>query len=80
MSRPRGISSYRRHKQSGQAHVKNYYRHPDSSPTSEVDAIRLALRRLKKLYGHTSAASFDTLALEARKSSAQERIGADATP
>ncbi len=47
------------------AQVENYYRHPDGTPTSEVDAIRLALRRLKKLYGHTTAASFDTLALEA---------------
>ena len=46
-------------------HVQNYYRHPDGSPTSEVDAIRLALRRLKQLYGHIPAASFDTLALEA---------------
>jgi hypothetical protein len=46
-------------------HVEHYYRHPDGSPTSEVDAIRLALRRLRKLYGHTPAASFDTLALEA---------------
>lgn len=47
------------------AHVETYYRHADGTPTSEVDAIRLALRRLKNLYGHTLAASFDTLALEA---------------
>ncbi len=45
--------------------VETYYRHPDGTPTSEVNNIRLALRRLKKLYGHTPAASFDTLALEA---------------
>lgn len=46
-------------------HVQNYYRHPDGTPTSEVDAIRLALRRLKQLYGHTPAAAFGPLALEA---------------
>ena len=44
--------------------VETYYRHPDGTPTTEVDNIRLALRPLKKLYGHTPAASFDTLALE----------------
>jgi hypothetical protein len=45
-------------------HVETYYRHADGSLTSEVSAIRLALRRLKNLYGHTAAASFDPLALE----------------
>lgn len=51
------------------SHVETYYRHADGSPTSEVDAIRLALRRLKALYGHTPAASFHTLALEALRRS-----------
>jgi integrase len=45
--------------------VETYYRHPDGTPTSEVDNIRLALRPLKQLYEHTPAVSFDTLALEA---------------
>jgi integrase len=46
-------------------HAEGYYRHPDGTPTSEADNIRLALRPLKRLYGHTSAADFDSLALEA---------------
>jgi len=46
-------------------HATAYYRHPDGSPTSEQDNIRLALRRLRQLYGHTPAAAFDSLALEA---------------
>ena len=45
--------------------VEQYYRHPDGTPTQEVDNIRLALRRLRRLYGHTSAALFDSLTLEA---------------
>jgi integrase len=46
-------------------HVEGYYRHADGSQTSEVYNIKLALRPLKKLYGHTRAADFDSLALEA---------------
>jgi integrase len=46
-------------------HAEAYYRQPDGTPTSEVDNIRLALRPLRKLYGHTPAANFDSLALEA---------------
>ena len=46
-------------------HTETYYRHPDGTPTSEADNIRLALRPLKRLYGHTPAADFDSLALEA---------------
>ena len=45
-------------------HTEAYYRHPDGTPTSEADNIRLALRPLKRLYGHT-AADFDSLGLEA---------------
>jgi integrase len=45
--------------------VEEYYRHPDGTPTQEVDNIRLALRRLRKHYGHTDARAFDSLALEA---------------
>jgi integrase len=46
-------------------HVQGYYRHPDGRPTSEVDNIRLALRWPRRLHGHTPAADFDSLALEA---------------
>jgi integrase len=46
-------------------HAQQYYRHPDGTPTSEADNIRLALRPLRQLYGHTAAAEFDGLALEA---------------
>jgi integrase len=42
-----------------------YYRHADGTPTSEADNIRLALRPLRRLYGHTPAADFDSVALEA---------------
>jgi integrase len=45
--------------------VEAYYRRPDGTATSEVENIRLALRPLKALYGHTPAADFDSLALEA---------------
>ena len=34
-------------------HAETYYRHFDGRPTSEQDAIRLAVRPLKQLYGHT---------------------------
>jgi integrase len=45
--------------------VETYYRHADGTPTNEVGNIRLALRRLKTLYGCTPAADFDSLSLEA---------------
>jgi hypothetical protein len=44
-------------------HAEGYYRQPTGEPTSEVKNIKLGLRRLKKLYGHTSAAAFDPDAL-----------------
>jgi integrase len=46
-------------------HAQTYYRHADGTPTSEADNIRLALRPLRRLYGHTPAAEFDSVALEA---------------
>jgi integrase len=46
-------------------HAEGYYRHADQTPTSELDNVRLALRPLRELYGHTRAADFDALALEA---------------
>jgi integrase len=45
-------------------HVQAYYRLADGTPTTEVDNIRLALRPLKSLYGHTPAADFDAPVLE----------------
>jgi integrase len=45
-------------------HVQTYYRLMDGTPSTEVDNIRLALRPLKALYGHTPAAEFDSTALE----------------
>jgi integrase len=46
-------------------HVEGYYRRPDGTPTTEAHNIKLALRPLRQLYGHTPAADFDALALEA---------------
>jgi integrase len=45
--------------------VEEYYRHPDGKATSEVANIKLALRWLRQLYGHTRAADFKGVALEA---------------
>jgi hypothetical protein len=45
-------------------HVQTYYRLMGGTPSTEVDNIRLALRPLKALYGHTPAAKFDSTALE----------------
>ncbi len=45
-------------------HAEIYYRHADGVPTSEADNIRLSLRPLKRLYGHTPDAEFDSVALE----------------
>jgi integrase len=46
-------------------HVERHYRHPDGTPTSEVDNFRLSLKPLKELYGHAPAAKFGPLALKA---------------
>jgi integrase len=45
-------------------HADAYYV-KDSRPTSEATPVRLALRELKRLYGHTPAAQFGPLALKA---------------
>jgi integrase len=64
-------------------HVQDYYRLADGTPSTEVDNIRLALRPLKALYGHTPAATFDALALEAvreqmiRNGNCRNRINKD---
>jgi integrase len=46
-------------------HASEYYRHPDGTPTSEVHNLKLALRPLRQLYGHTPVERFDSVALEA---------------
>jgi integrase len=51
------------------SHVQAYYRHPDGSPTAEVDNYGLSLRPLRKLYGHTVARDFGPLALKAVRQS-----------
>ena len=46
-------------------HAKRYYRHPDGTSTGEAEAIRYALRPLRKLYGPTPAAEFGPKSLKA---------------
>lgn len=44
-------------------HAQQHYR-KNGEPTSELDLIRLALKPVRKLYGHTSAKNFGPLALK----------------
>jgi len=54
--------------------VQGYYV-KDGQPTSEQEAIRRALRPLKRLYGHTTAQNFGPLALKAvRREFVKHRI------
>ena len=46
-------------------HVERHHRHPDGSPTSEVQAYLASLAHLRALYGHTPAAKFGALGLKA---------------
>ncbi|HJZ93580.1 MAG TPA: site-specific integrase [Gemmataceae bacterium] len=46
-------------------HVEEHYRHPDGTPTTEVENFRYALKPLRELYGHTPAGKFGPLALKA---------------
>jgi integrase len=52
------IARYRRH-------VDDYYRKPDGSETKSVDRVRQCMKPVKKLYGHTPAASFGPNAMRA---------------
>jgi integrase len=52
-------------------HAEGYYR-KDGKPTGELDNIKLAIRPLRKLYGHTFASKFGPLALKAVRSSMVE--------
>src|SRR5262249_47033520 len=45
--------------------AEKHYRHLDGSTTGELDNIRVALRPLKTLYGHTLAKDFGPLSLKA---------------
>ena len=45
-------------------HVQQYYRHPDGTPTSEVDEFRNSLKPLRKLYSELPVNSFLSLELE----------------
>jgi integrase len=47
------------------AHAESYYRHPDGSPTSTLDVIRMALRPVRELYGTIKAADFGPRGLKA---------------
>jgi hypothetical protein len=44
--------------------AETYYRHPDGTATTEREDIRLALRRLREMYGDTDADAFNGLSLE----------------
>jgi integrase len=46
-------------------HAERHYRHPDGTPTSELDNYKLSLRPLKALYGDAPAAEFSPLKLKA---------------
>ena len=46
-------------------HAQGHYRHPDGSPTGELDNYRDSLRPLRRLYGLTPAGNFGPLALKA---------------
>jgi site-specific recombinase XerD len=48
-----------------QAHADQYYRGPGGKVTSEYHVYSRAVRELRQLYGHESAAGFDQLKLEA---------------
>ncbi|MEE8104218.1 MAG: site-specific integrase [Planctomycetota bacterium] len=43
----------------------DYYRKPDGRSTGEFELVKLALRPLKRLYGHRAAKNFGPLALKA---------------
>jgi integrase len=45
--------------------AETYYRNAEGKPAQELDNVRLALRPLKRLYGHTEARDFGPLALRA---------------
>jgi integrase len=46
-------------------HAVTHYRNPNGQPTRQLELVKLAMRPLKDLYGHTEAAHFGPLALKA---------------
>jgi integrase len=46
-------------------HARQHYRHPDGSPTTEVNNYTQTIKRLTELYGPTPAAEFSPLKLKA---------------
>jgi integrase len=55
-------------------YANDYFRYPDGTTTTEISCYREALGPLRRLYGHTPAASFGPLALKAVR---QAMIDAD---
>ena len=56
-------------------HAERYYRGPDGKPTTEVANFKPIVRRLRKMYGDTSAAAFGPIALKAvRQSMINEKL------
>ncbi|HEX4592467.1 MAG TPA: hypothetical protein VH120_21235 [Gemmataceae bacterium] len=51
------------------SHVETHYRHPDGTPTGEVDGYRLSLRPLRRLYSQLPAAELSPLKLKAVRES-----------
>ena len=45
-------------------HAEMHYRHPDGTPTGELDNFRDSLRPLRQLYGGTPARDFGALKLK----------------
>lgn len=45
-------------------HAERHYRHPDGSPTEELNWYKFSIRPLRELFGATPAASFGPLALK----------------
>lgn len=56
-------------------HAQQYYRNPDGTMSSEIEAITLALRPVHELYSLTRAAEFGPLALRAVRQRMIERGG-----
>jgi integrase len=46
-------------------YAERHYRHPDGTPTGELDNYRDSIRTLRRLYGTTLASDFSPLALKA---------------
>jgi hypothetical protein len=46
------------------AHAEQHYRRPDGTCTNELKEYKLAIRPLRRLYGHTPAREFGPVALQ----------------